>query len=148
MNTGGQDSVDRAAAAGPAVDQPFELRRPLFAKYFFALFIAVTVPMLVYGASQAWFGYIEQRALLSQRLQVEARAASSRIHDFLDGISEQMGWTVQLPWTKTNSGRRRLDALRLLRQVPAIVGGDPYRWQWNGTVEGLTPRSRRHWKQH
>ncbi|MGI9475647.1 MAG: hypothetical protein ACR2PI_03010 [Hyphomicrobiaceae bacterium] len=120
MKTGEQASVDRTPALGAATDT-FALRRPLFAKYFFALFIAVTVPMLVYGASQAWFSYIEQRALLSERLQVEARAASSRIRDFLDGIREQMGWTVQLPWTQTNSGRRRLDALRLLRQVPAIV---------------------------
>ncbi len=120
MNTGEQASVDRTAALGAATDT-FELRRPLFAKYFLALFIAVTVPMLIYGASEAWFGYVEQRAQLSQRLQIEARAASSRIQDFLDGIGEQMGWTVQLPWTKTNSDRRRLDALRLLRQVPAIV---------------------------
>jgi adenylate cyclase len=120
MKTGEQVSVDRTPALGAATDT-FALRRPLFAKYFLALFIAVTVPMLIYGASEAWFGYVEQRAQLSQRLQIEARAASSRIQDFLDGIGEQMGWTVQLPWNKTNSNRRRLDALRLLRQVPAIV---------------------------
>jgi adenylate cyclase len=120
MKTGEQVSVDRTPALGTATDT-FALRRPLFAKYFLALFVAVTVPMLIYGASEAWFGYVEQRAQLSQRLQIEARAASSRIQDFLDGIGEQMGWTVQLPWNKTNSDRRRLDALRLLRQVPAIV---------------------------
>jgi adenylate cyclase len=104
-----------------ALDVSSQLRRPIFAKYFLALFLAVTIPMLLYGASEAWFSYLEQRALLSQRLQVEARAASSRIQDFLDGIREQMGWTVQLPWNETNLDRHRLDALRLLRQVSAIV---------------------------
>jgi class 3 adenylate cyclase len=98
-----------------------QLRRPLFAKYFLALFVAVTMPTLIYGASEAWFGYLEKRSLLNQRLQVEARAASNRIEDFLDGIREQMGWTVQFPWTDAGMDRHRLDAWRLLRQVPAIV---------------------------
>ena len=40
---------------------------------------------------------------------------------FLDGIREQMQWAVQLPWSEGNDERRRLDALRVLRQVPAIV---------------------------
>ena len=32
-----------------------------------------------------------------------------------------MGWVVQLPWTEDNAEDHRVDALRLLRQVPAIV---------------------------
>jgi adenylate cyclase len=32
-------------------------RRPLFYKYF----VAVVVPLLVNGASEAWFGYRDQR---------------------------------------------------------------------------------------
>ncbi|MFT7471896.1 MAG: adenylate cyclase [Kiritimatiellia bacterium] len=115
-----QASQNPAATKEPT-EVTFQLRRPLFAKYFLALFLAVIVPMLLYGASEAWFSYLEQRAFLSQRLQVEARSASSRIEDFLNGIKQQMGWTVQLPWTETNLDNRRLDALRLLRQVPAIV---------------------------
>jgi class 3 adenylate cyclase len=59
--------------------------------------------------------------MLDERLRVEANAAASRIREFLAGIKEQMDWTVQLPWTEANTERRRLDALRLLRQVPAIV---------------------------
>ncbi len=44
----------------------------------------------------------------------------SKIQDFIEGIREQLGWTVQLPWSENTGDRRRLDALRLLRQVPAI----------------------------
>ncbi|MBO0756103.1 MAG: HAMP domain-containing protein, partial [Bradyrhizobiaceae bacterium] len=36
-------------------------------------------------------------------------------------IKNQLGWTTQLPWTATTVENRRLDALRLLRQVPAIT---------------------------
>ena len=47
-------------------------RRPLFYKYFAALFIAVVLPLLANGASEAWFGYRDQRAMLNQRLRTEA----------------------------------------------------------------------------
>ena len=45
----------------------------------------------------------------------------AKIQGFLDGIANQLGWLVQLPWTDEPDERRRIDALRLLRQVPAIV---------------------------
>ncbi len=96
-------------------------RRPLLRKYFLILFAAVVVPLLINGASEAWFGYHDQRALLDSSLRVEASAAAGRIQGFLDGIRDQMGWVVQLPWTEDNVEDRRVDALRLLRQVPAIV---------------------------
>ncbi len=96
-------------------------RRPLLRKYFLILFAAVVVPLLINGASEAWFGFHDQRALLDSSLRVEASAAAGRIQGFLDGIRDQMGWVVQLPWTEDNVEDRRVDALRLLRQVPAIV---------------------------
>ena len=43
-----------------------------------------------------------------------------KIQDFIEGIRDQLGWTVQLPWSEDTGDRRRLDALRLLRQVPAV----------------------------
>jgi class 3 adenylate cyclase len=95
--------------------------RSLFQKYFFVLFLAVVVPLAANGIGDAWFGYRDQRARLDQLLGVEARSAASRIQGFLDGITNQLGWLVQLPWTEEPDERRRIDALRLLRQVPAIV---------------------------
>src|SRR4051794_22194132 len=49
-------------------------RRLLFQKYFTALFVAVVVPLPANGASEAWFGYRDQREVLSQRLHAEARS--------------------------------------------------------------------------
>ena len=95
-------------------------RATLFKRYFRTLFAAVVAPLFFAGASEAWFGYHDQRARLNDLLAAEARLAAARIADFIDGIRDQMGWTVQLPWSETPGNRRRLDALRLLRQVPAI----------------------------
>src|SRR5277367_2027300 len=96
-------------------------RRSLFQKYFLVLFVAVVVPLIINGASDAWFGYRDQRANLSSRLRAEANSAAGRIQAFLDGIRAQMDWTVQLPWTEGLDERHQFDALRLLRQAPAIT---------------------------
>jgi adenylate cyclase len=96
-------------------------RRPLFQKYFLVLFAAVVVPLLANGASEAWFGYRDQQASLGQRLHVEAVSAAAKIHGFLENITDQLQWTVQLPWGSGSEDQHRLDVLRLMRQVPAIV---------------------------
>lgn len=100
---------------------PSAPRSSLFAKYFIALFAAVVVPLLVAGGSEAWFGHRDQKARLNDLLEAEARSAAAKIQDFLDGIRDQLAWTVQLPWSDNADERRRLDAFRLLRQVPAVI---------------------------
>src|SRR4029077_5149234 len=62
-----------------------------------------------------------QRARLDQLLGVQATSATAEIHDFIYGITNDLGWLVQLPWNDEPDERRRTDALRLLRQAPAIV---------------------------
>jgi adenylate cyclase len=96
-------------------------RRSLFAKYFVTLFIAVIVPLLLGATSETWFGYQGQRRALNDLLQSESRSAASRIQTFIDGIRDQLGWAVQFPWTAGEDESHRIDALRLLRQVPAIA---------------------------
>lgn len=105
----------------PPSAESSRLRRPLFQKYFVALFAAVAAPLLGYGGIEAWFGYRNYRTALDLRLQIEARAAAGRINDFLLGVREQMAWTVQRTWTTGTIDSHRLDALRLLRQTPAIA---------------------------
>jgi class 3 adenylate cyclase len=95
-------------------------RTSLFKKYFRALFAAVVVPLVIAGGSEAWFGYRDQRARLNDLLDAEARLAAVKIEDFIEGIRGQLGWAVQLPWSENTGDSRRLDALRLLRQAPAI----------------------------
>jgi len=102
-------------------DRARRLRRPLFQKYFAVLFAAVVLPLLASGASEAWFGYLDQRHTLNLRLRAEADAAAARIQGFLDGIPSQMNWTVQAPWGEGLDERHRIDVLRLMRQMPAIT---------------------------
>jgi adenylate cyclase len=96
-------------------------RRSLWSRYFVTLFVAVIVPLVLGAVSEAWFVYRDQRLHLNEVLQVEARSAADRIQTFLDGICDQLGWVVQFPWTHGDDDRRRVDALRLLQQVPAVV---------------------------
>jgi adenylate cyclase len=96
-------------------------RRSLFFKYFVTLFVAVVVPLMLGAASEAWFGYRDQRLHLNEVLQVEARSAADRIQDYVDGIRDQLGLAVQFPWIEGQDDRHRIDALRLLQQMPAIV---------------------------
>jgi adenylate cyclase len=96
-------------------------RRSLFFKYFITLFVAVVVPLMLGSATEAWFAFRDNRLDLNEMLQVEARSAADRIQAFTDGIRDQLGWVVQFPWTAGEDDRRRIDGLRLLQQVPAIV---------------------------
>ncbi|HEY6602746.1 MAG TPA: GAF domain-containing protein, partial [Xanthobacteraceae bacterium] len=45
----------------------------------------------------------------------------AKIGQFIKEIESQLGWTTQLPWSAGSIEQRRFDALRLLRQVPAIT---------------------------
>ena len=97
------------------------LRRSLFFKYFVTLFVAVVLPLALGAAGEAWFGYRDQSRHLSELLQVQSRSAAERIDAFADEISDQLGWAVQFPWADGNDSRHKIDALRLLQQVPAIL---------------------------
>jgi adenylate cyclase len=96
-------------------------RRSLFFEYFVTLFVAVVVPLILGAAGEAWFGYRDQRLHLNEVLQAESRSAAERIETFIDGIRAQLGWAVQFPWIQGEDDKHRIDALRLLQQVPAIV---------------------------
>ena len=58
-------------------------RRSLFLRYFFTLFIAVVVPLILGAVSEAWFGYREQRLHVNELLQAEARSAADRISSLM-----------------------------------------------------------------
>ena len=77
-----KDDVSPATFARP--------RRSLFQKYFLVLFVAVAVPLIINGASDAWFGYRDQRANLSSRLRAEANSAADKIQAFLDGVRAEL----------------------------------------------------------
>jgi adenylate cyclase len=94
--------------------------RTLFVKYFVTLFMAVVFPLSLGAIGEAWFGYRDQRVHLTELLRTQSQSAADRIQTFIDGIHDQLGWVVQFPWTDGRDEQHRIDALRLLRQVPAI----------------------------
>src|SRR4030095_10566559 len=96
-------------------------RGQLFRKYV-ALFVAVVaVALIASGLLDMWFSYREQRALLLSRQREQASSAAAKIGQFVEEIERQMGWMTQLPWSTTSIDDWRFDAVRLLRQVPAIT---------------------------
>jgi signal transduction histidine kinase/DNA-binding response OmpR family regulator/HAMP domain-containing protein len=116
-----------AAAAADApqqarVEAPVaKTRRRLFTKYV-ALFVAVVCIALVSnGVFDVLFYYQEHKASLIRIQREQAEAAAAKIGQFIKEIESQLGWTTQLPWSAGSIEQRRFDALRLLRQVPAIT---------------------------
>jgi signal transduction histidine kinase/CheY-like chemotaxis protein len=96
-------------------------RRRLFSKYV-SLFVAVvTIALLSNGIFDVLFYYQEHKASLIRIQREQAEAAAAKIGQFIKEIESQLGWTTQLPWSAGSIEQRRFDALRLLRQVPAIT---------------------------
>ncbi len=97
------------------------VRGRLFRKYV-GLFVAVVcVALFANGLFEIWFSYQEHKAALIRIQREQAEAAAAKIGQFVKEIEGQLGWTVQLPWSASTLEQRRFDALRLLRQVPAIT---------------------------
>jgi len=110
-----------ADAAPAAVPSGTKVRSRLFTKYV-ALFVAVVaVALLSNGIFEVFFYYREHKTALIRIQHEQAEAAAAKIGQFVKEIESQLGWTTQLPWSAGSIEQRRFDALRLLRQVPAIT---------------------------
>ena len=110
------------ARSSPTAETPVpKTRRRLFTKYV-GLFVAVVcVALLSNGIFDVFFYYQEHKTSLIRIQREQAEAASAKISQFVKEIESQLGWTTQLPWSAGSIEQRRFDALRLLRQVPAIT---------------------------
>ena len=110
-----QNSQPAAEAAAPFA------RGRLFRKYV-ALFVGVvSLALIVNGLFDIWFSYLEQKALLMRIQRGEAEGVAQRINQFVNEVEDQMAWSTQLPWSAETIEEWRLDAARLLRQVPAVT---------------------------
>jgi signal transduction histidine kinase len=115
------DASREAATAPVAGPSPAKIRSRLFTKYV-ALFVAVVgVALLSNGIFEVFFYYREHKVALVRIQHEQAEAAAAKISQFVKEIESQLGWTTQLPWSAGSIEQRRFDALRLLRQVPAIT---------------------------
>jgi signal transduction histidine kinase len=110
-----------AAEASAVASKRAKIRSRLFTKYV-ALFVAVVaIALASNGIFEVFFYYREHKAALIRIQREQAEAAAAKISQFVKEIESQLGWTTQLPWSAASLDNRRFDALRLLRQVPAIT---------------------------
>ncbi len=126
MHAGTPQARGLAPSSAEGVAQPLAAQvkgrfSRLFIKYV-ALFVAVVgVALLSNGIFEVIFYYREHKAALIRVQHEQAVAAAAKISQFIKEIESQLGWTTQLPWSTGSIEQRRFDALRLLRQVPAIT---------------------------
>ncbi len=112
--------LDRLSALAPASGASI-VRSRLFIKYV-TLFVGVVgLALAANGAFDVYFSYQEQKSALVRIQREQAESAAGKIGQFVSEIESQVGWTTQLPWSSGTLEQRRFDALRLLRQVPAIT---------------------------
>jgi signal transduction histidine kinase len=115
------DASGAAAATPEAGKLAAKTRSRLFTKYV-TLFVAVVgIALLSNGIFEVFLYYREHKAALIRIQHEQAEAAAAKIGQFIKEIESQLGWTTQLPWSAGSIEQRRFDALRLLRQVPAIT---------------------------
>ena len=100
---------------------PRRSRRRLFRKYVALFVVVVSAALTASGGLEMWFAYREQMSSLAAIQSEQAQATAAEIGRFVREIQGQIGWTTGLPWTADAFEQRRFDALRLLRQVPAIT---------------------------
>lgn len=98
-------------------------RARLFQKYAVLLVSLVGGALLVSGALSLYFSYQETRAALLVLEHEKAQSAAVRIDQFVREIERQLGWTTFPQFGEGSSAieLRRLDLVKLLRQVPAIM---------------------------
>jgi signal transduction histidine kinase/CheY-like chemotaxis protein len=114
-----RQSGDRPAAPG-AVGAP-TLRSRLFRKYVSLFVLAVGTTLLASGLVEVWTSYNDHMASLIRIQREQAVAVSGKIGQFVLEIEAQIGWTTQLPLSDSTLEAQRIEALRLLRLVPAIT---------------------------
>src|ERR1043166_941366 len=96
------------------------MRSRLFRKYV-ALFVAVVcLALTTNGVFEIWFYYRDHQAALIHIQREQAEAAAAKIGYFIKEIEGHLGRTNQMALTPSTLEERQFDALRLLRQVPAI----------------------------
>jgi signal transduction histidine kinase len=98
-------------------------RGRLVRKYLVIMVALVTAVLLASGAVEIYASYYENQAALGALQREKAGGAASSIETFVREIERQLGWTTQplLVPPAAAIEQRRLDAVRLQRQVLAIT---------------------------
>jgi signal transduction histidine kinase len=109
------DVPAKAASAHPAH------RGRLFRKYLLLILSLVTIALLASGAISIYFSYQENRSALASLQHEKAVAAASRIEQYITGIEQQLKFAALPQLGAGEVELRRIEFLKLLRQVPEIT---------------------------
>ena len=115
MSLTGRNRRSAANAGG------WKVRGRLFRKYVALVVSVVSAVLFANGLFNIWFSYQDHKAAFIRTQREQANLAAVKIGQFLTEIEAQLGWTTQWQASDVTLEERRLDALRLLRQVPAIA---------------------------
>jgi signal transduction histidine kinase/FixJ family two-component response regulator len=96
-------------------------RGGLFLKYVVMFVTVVSFALAINGASDIWFSYQEQKALLFRIQSGQAKSAAEKIDQFLSEVTAGLAWETQLSWSDSTLDEWQFDAVRLLHQVPALT---------------------------
>ncbi len=77
--------------------------------------------LLLSGGISVYFSYQENKAALASLQQEKAVAAASRIEQFIKQIEQQLGFAALPQLGADGVEQRRIEFLKLLRQVPAVT---------------------------
>ena len=113
--------IDAETSTAPETPSRPLARGRLFLKYVALVVSVVCVALLANGLVGIWFSYRDQKASLVGIQGEKAALAAVQIGQFVKEIEGQLGWMTQSPLLGLTPDERRIDALRLLRQVPAIT---------------------------
>ncbi|SDR27477.1 Signal transduction histidine kinase [Rhizobiales bacterium GAS191] len=97
------------------------VRGSLLQKFVASSLAIVAIALLANGILDIWFSYQDQKRILVRVQADEARLASERIDQFFTDVVQQMQWANSLPSHLGSADQARLDAIRLLKEVPAII---------------------------
>src|SRR5690348_8983615 len=97
------------------------IRSRLFRKYA-AVFVGVVgVALVVNGAFEIWSSLEERKDLLLRNQREQAMAAEEKIEQFITSVQSELRWMTVRSWSADTLQAKYLDALWLLRRVPAIT---------------------------
>jgi signal transduction histidine kinase/HAMP domain-containing protein/AraC-like DNA-binding protein len=96
-------------------------RGRLFRRYLLLMLSLVSAAVLVSGALGLYFSYQENRAALADIQHEKAVAAAARIEQYISQVSRQLGYASLPQLDAADTESRRIELLKLLRQVPEVT---------------------------
>ncbi|MDE2227406.1 MAG: sensor histidine kinase, partial [Alphaproteobacteria bacterium] len=97
------------------------VRSRLFRKYAVVLVGVVGIALVINGAFQIWSSLQERKDLLLRSQRQQAVAAEEKIEQFIVSVQSQLHWMTVRSWSADTLRTKYLNALWLLRRVPAIT---------------------------